>query len=411
MKNKNIAIIFDDLTEFFVMRDAIDDMYKEKIPVDIIVPYDSGYNGLAEYTYNKIKESGYSPLKDAPKNKTYKILLTPYPGLNIVQRMKYIYHIRYPYGAATTKPNPVFLPEWKIDYDAIFSFNTDETTFLNAYGASCYTLPNWNFYKFKKTTSNLSKPRLLVLPTFGLSSGCLDGFTNATIKEIKKHFYIIAKSHHATHFKKDEKNAYNKLKKLADEFHDSDIPVIELLKNAEVVLSDNSGAIFEAVCAEIPVALFSKDLNIGHLESIDTLQYSLTQEGLFPYTNKPNELLSILLSTKKYYKKQLSLKNRLFLPINQQSIKVHTSIIKEYIEKNSEQDYRKVLHDLALKERTARIQQIQNLENKQADLLNQITLLQKSVSELNQAIQNIYSSTSWKITKPLRKIKEPKRKE
>lgn len=67
--NNNVAIIFDDLTEFFVMRPAIDDMKKAKINVDIIVPYDSGYNGLSEYTFKEIVKLGYHPLKDAPKDK------------------------------------------------------------------------------------------------------------------------------------------------------------------------------------------------------------------------------------------------------------------------------------------------------------------------------------------------------
>ena len=107
-KNNNVAIVFDDLTEFFVMRSAIDNLVKQKIPVDIIVPYDSGYNGLAEHTFDSIKKLGYSPIKDAVKNKTYKVLLTPYPCLEIINRLKFIYHLRYPYSAISAKPNPTY---------------------------------------------------------------------------------------------------------------------------------------------------------------------------------------------------------------------------------------------------------------------------------------------------------------
>ena len=70
----NIAIVCDDLTEFFVIKDVIDALKKKKLPVDVIIPFDSGYNGLAEHTLKKAKELGYSPLSDAPKNKVYKVL-------------------------------------------------------------------------------------------------------------------------------------------------------------------------------------------------------------------------------------------------------------------------------------------------------------------------------------------------
>ena len=56
--NNNIAVVCDDLTEFFVIQGAIDELTKLKIPVDIIIPYDSGYNGLAEHTLKEIKKAG-----------------------------------------------------------------------------------------------------------------------------------------------------------------------------------------------------------------------------------------------------------------------------------------------------------------------------------------------------------------
>ena len=48
--NNNVAIIFDDLTEFFVMRDAIDDMKKAKIDLSefMVMCRQEGYFDLSE---------------------------------------------------------------------------------------------------------------------------------------------------------------------------------------------------------------------------------------------------------------------------------------------------------------------------------------------------------------------------
>ena len=410
--NPNVAIVFDDLTEFFVMQDAINDMQKSKIPVDIIVPYDSGYNGLAEHTIKKIKELGYSPINDAPKNKVYQVLLTPYPQLDIVKRLSFIYHIRYPYGAATTKPNPVFLPSWKLDYDAILSFNTNETEFLTAYGAECFALPYWNYYSFKKDTSKKPKKTLLILPTFGSSSSCVDGFTKSNIDSIKKQFHIIAKAHHATHFNPNEKQSFDKLKAIADEFYDSDTQVASLFKKADLVLSDNSGAIFEAICTETPVVLFTKTPNEKHLGPINTLQYNLIQDKIIPIASNPRDLLPVLLSAQSYAKKQLSAKKELFLPVKKDSVHQFTILIYNYLNKTPDTDYRKYLHDLMLKERDSYIQQINSLENSILRQQEENEKLKTIIDKQNQSIQDIYNSTSWKITRPLRNsIKFLKRKE
>ena len=171
--NKSIAIVFDDLTEFFVIQPAIQKLENSGYSVDLIVPYDSGYNGLAEHTIQKVKEMGYSPRNDAPKDKVYKILLTPYPGLDVVKRMKFVYHLRYPYGALSSKPNPTYHPDHIYYYDAILSFNKYEN-FLNVYGPIIYSLPYWRYHNFKRIKSKSSKPTLLLLPTFGTDTSFIN---------------------------------------------------------------------------------------------------------------------------------------------------------------------------------------------------------------------------------------------
>ena len=389
--NNSLAIIFDDLTEFFVMQPAIDAMKKTGIKVDIIVPYDSGYNHLAEHTFERIKSLGYSPLKDAPKNIHYKVLLTPYPGLDVVKRLDYVYHIRYPYGAITAKPNPTCLPDAKIAYDAILSFNTYDTDFLDAYGAKVYPVPYWRYYNFKKSKNKKNKPTLLILPTFGSDTSCANSFTVSSIKALKEQFFIIVKAHHAIHFGIDGQETVNKLKVLADDYYDSDISIEQLLKKADLVLSDNSGAIFESICAGIPVALFAKTLNSRHYKTIDTPQFLFVKQGIIPHTSQANQILPMLLNIQSYSKKQQILKEHLFIKPSSSPFKQFIDIIKQYLDSNEATDYRKVLHDALVEEWHNREQTIKNQESQ--------------IDQLTNTVNNLLNSTSWKITKPLRSIK------
>ena len=350
MNRNHLAFVFDDLTEFYAMRELIDALLKEKISLDIIVPNDSGYNGLANHTFEKIKSFGYKPISSVPKDKTYKVLISPYPTLKAIRNLKFIYHLRMPYSTITAKPNPTYIPDVKIDYDGIFCFNKYEPTFLSAYGADCYAVPYWKYCNFKKEKSTDKKPTLLILPTFGKDTSCVEYLTQPMMDKIKKHFKVVIKAHHAIHFGQDGEDAMKKLEALADEFYTSDTPIVELLKKADIVLSDNSGSIFEAIYSGTPIAAFSKNLNSRHLEGIDTLQYKLMKDGILPHTDNPDKILDMLLKIDPFFKKQQKAMDELFIKVKSNPTKPSVDIIKDYLSRDHTKDYKKVLHDLLLKE-------------------------------------------------------------
>lgn len=396
MKTNNIAVVCDDLTEFFVYRSAIDKLLEKKLDVDIIVPYDSGYNGLAEHTLKAIKKLGYAPKNDAPKNKQYKILITPYPGLDVVRRLNYIYHMQLSYGPISTKPYPTYLPSTLLDYDVIFCFNNYDKDFYGAYGAKIFTIPYWRYYNFKKQPQNHSKPALLILPTFGADTSLINLINDKLIQQLKDNYYIITKAHHAIHFGIDGQDALQKVQDIADEFYNSDTPIDELLQKADLVLSDNSGSIFESICAEVPVVLFSYNPNSRHLKTINTIQSKLIDQGILPHTDNPNQVLNLLNNTKTFFQKQQKLRAELFLPFGKNPYKQFIETIDHYLTLDETQDYRKILHDIMVKEWYDNQQTIKH----QSKIINQ----------KQQEIDAILNSTSWKITKPIRKLKDTGRK-
>lgn len=385
-KKQQIAFIIDDLTEFYALRELVDALKKENIPTDIIIPSDSGYNGLAEHTFKKIENLGYSPLKDAPKNKIYKILFSPYPTIEVIRRTNFIYQIRMPYSTISAKPNPVYGTEFKIDYDAIICFNTYEPNFLSCYGADCYAVPYWKYDNFQKSPFVSKKPKLLILPTFGQDTSCIKYLTESVIDEIKKHFRIIIKAHHAIHFGRDNQEDFKKLQKLADEFYDSDTPITKLLQKADIALSDNSGSIFEAIYSNTPVVAFSKNLNVRRFNGIDTLQYKLMKDDILPYTNNPTKILSMLLSIKPYFNKQQVVKKELFPKYKGNPLNVTINLIKKYLEKDESQDYKKILHDAMLKE-------WYDNKRKTSSLETHVQSLQSTIESLESTNETLKSDT------------------
>lgn len=402
--NKSISIIFDDLTEFYTLRPIIDRLKKNHADIDIIVPFDSGYNGLPEHTINTIKSLGYNPKNDAKETKKYKILLTPYPNLHIVDRIKFTYHLKYSYGVLSAKPDPTYYPEWKVPYDGILSYNTYEAKLFNAYGVRTHTLPYWKYNNLKKSPKNSEKPVLLILPTFGKDINCLHLFTKTSLSEIKKHYKIITKAHHAIHFNLEQDDSIDILKEMSDEYYDSDAEISSLLGQADLVLSDNSGAIFEAIYAEVPIAVFTKNLNQRKIGNLNTLQHELVEEGLIPFTDQPDKILPMLQGIDKYTKKQLDLKKKLFVAPSKDPLKDYVDILDIYLNSDETTDKHKIMHDLLVQERTSDKKTIEELTAENESL-------RSTIQEKDLFISDLVNSTSWKITKPLRLIKSAINKE
>ena len=342
--NRNIAVVIENLIQFQSIKNGIDALKKNQINVDIYVPTSNDKNGFKDIfndAFNKLQKMGYAPKREKNPDVNYKILLEPYP-MDYYFNFKYVYRIKYKYGPLSVKPNPVYKPEWNLCYDGIFCFGNYEAELLNIYSQT-HIIDNLKYINFKKIKSNKEKPVVLYLPTYGDVSS-IDYIINS-IDELKEKYTFITKLHHGTSFLKDEKNRVNILKKISDECYDQNTELVELLKNIDVVLSDNSGSIFEAIYAQVPVAIFSNDINSNKLGDFNTTQFELVNQGFIPFTNKPNDIKKILKEalSLEYINKQKELRKLLF-SISDKPEERFITIIKKYL--NDDVNNRnKQLHD------------------------------------------------------------------
>lgn len=375
---KDVAIIIENLVQFHSLKLCIKEMKKQNISVDIYVPcaeWDEGFNNLFENTYNILNQLGYSPLRFNNLNIKYKILLEPYPIDNL--GIQYDYRIKYRYGPLTAKPNPVYLPKNNLCYDAILCYGPYEANYLRIYSEPLI-IGNLKFSNYKRENKNThhKKLHLLYLPTFGEASS-LDEIYDSLLS-LKKEYYIMTKFHHGTSYLKNEEKRIEKIKEISDECYDQNDDIVELLSKADVVLSDNSGAVFESIYAEVPVAIFAKNIN-KKLENFDTHQYYFVNKGIIPYTDDKKNISTILKKAlkKETIKKQVALKYELFY-ISDNPIEDFINVIKKYL--NNEIDLRyKSLRDVFVKE----------YYNNQSEQANEIQKLKEQNYKLQQDIKRI----------------------
>ena len=285
-RNGLIAIIIDDMVEFHAMKNGIDALAKEGLPVDIIVPGDyAERQPLLDETYDEIAKLGYSPVRGIDGAKMYKILLEPNPVGHyfLPETISHEFRIKYKYSLISAKPWPIYLPERSVIYDAILCYTKREAEILGAH-TKTFLISPMRYKGFKKDPSRPSgKPVLLYCPTFGEGSS-IDTIERA-MNGLKEDYYIIAKTHHLTQLRDDERGRIDILERIADEYYGQSADLVGLLQRVDVVLSDNSGSIFEAIYAEVPVAVYHHEsLNSLRLEGIDTYQHQLAQRGVLPYT-------------------------------------------------------------------------------------------------------------------------------
>ena len=343
-KTKDLIITLQNHIQFQSIKVGIDLLIQNGIDIDLYIPIgsdDIGYSNMYEDLYKYLKKQNYNIIRKINEDNIYKILLEPYP-MDFYGKTNYKYRLKYKYSSISAKPNPVYKPEHNICYDGILCFGKYEANCLEAYTRT-YIIENLKYINYNKKT-NQGKHTLLYLPTFGNVSSIENIVKN--IPNIKKEYKFITKFHHATSFLNDEKRRLDELEEMSDECYDQSTELIDLLSIADVVLTDNSGSIFEAIYADVPVCVFSKDINANKLENFNTPQFEIIGKDIIPYTDNPNEIVNILkkATSKEYINKRKEAKNNLFVKDSSEIIGF-VNVINKYLNDDIDINYKKI-HDI-----------------------------------------------------------------
>lgn len=345
---KKIAITIQNFVQFYSVKPFIDSM--TNVCIDLFVPEainDLGFKEMFDDIYNYLVSAGYNVYRKVDMSKKYKILLEPYP-MDIYFIFNYEYRIKYKYSVISAKPNLIYKAESNIFYDAILCHSTYEKEVLSNF-SSTYLVGKLNYFDFEKQDVKSDKKTLLYLPTYGNLNSIND--VVAQLKKLKSKYNIITKQHHGTNYLNSENEKNKKLFKYIDKVYDSSTSLSKLLETCDVVLSDNSGSIFEALYCNVPVCIFSKNMESCSLDNIKSLQLTLVEKGVIPFTDDVSKLDKVIEQalSKKIVLSQRNVNNQLF-PINASNIlssfvDVINMFLNDEIEKDKILLHRKIVDD------------------------------------------------------------------
>lgn len=412
MKNKNIAVTIQNMVQFYSIIYGIDALIKKGYNVDIFIPMqkaEDGYNDMFNNVYNQLKLKGYNIYREY-NDKKYKIVLSPY-NMDIYYNFKTDYNIKYKYATVAAKPKITYNLNHNYIYDAILCCSTWETDILKAY-APTFNIGSLKFAKFNKKKKVQSKRKILYLPTFGKYSslkGTIDSF-----KKLKNQYTIMTKMHHGTSYLKSEQKDIQKLNDIFDEIYDENTELTKLLEEVDLVISDNSGSIFEAMYAKVPIVIFSKDDDLS-INGLIPLQEQLVNKKIILKTNNINELPELIEKTLSddMIKKQKEYSNYLFPIKNSDLISTFINVIELFMNDNVNLDFYK-LHNYIKNSITDFINEqyrlnyeLDNLKSSKEKILSlekEIDKLQKNILEKELSLEDYEKGKLYKLSKKIYKI-------
>lgn len=399
-KNNNVIVAIDDLTEFYAIQQDIQSMVKRGLQVKILVVL-SYSKRMYEDTMEIVRESGYEIIVNNKTDLTCKILLEPYP---LVSNINSEFRIRYDYGVspASLKPDFVYAPDWNLPYDAIVCYSHIAKNIFSAY-TKPYIIKPQQFRKFK-LHKKTKKINILILLTWG------DVWATDKLAKIKEqlgeNYNLIIKAHHAVQYRPDHKDVSIKLKDIADEYYDATTNVNRLFEKADVVLTDNSSAVFTAIYLGIPTAIFSEATSGYHsLNGIKAAHISLLIEPkLIPYTSKIEEVRRIIEQAPKNTSRQNKLKDELYPSDIKETL---ASVVERYLALNRKEDPYYIIRDILSEKRRATKDSLAEQVALNNSMYNEVEVLKKQIDSflgIKRSLRLLFGNIKRKAKKIIKDI-------
>lgn len=384
MQKKDILVRIETEVQFFSIKPLLERFKIKNIDFDIFIPDEDNGNGsknIFDSTYKIIKNSNFNAIRQVYND--YKIVLAPGSGYEN-RNIKYDYLIRYQYSSISAKPLPVYTPEWYKDYHAILCQSEYEKDILGVYSKT-YLVPNLKYINFERKIDK-TKKTILYLPTWQDINSIKDIKENLS-KLKQEGYYVIAKLHHGTTHLKDEEDNKN-IRMSVDELYESNTPLQELMARADIIISDNSAAIYEALYIGIPVVVYGDKINDRKFGYINTRHYEWVKDGIIENPKNLDQLKKALKKSllPEYIGEQLKLSKRMFNRIfNDSAIDKWMNIINKYLNDDITMEY-VYLHNLYnsfINDKDVRISELTNIINIQTN-----PGIKTSINMLFKAIEN-----------------------
>lgn len=259
--------------------------YKDKCMIIIPSLNEEGWKNMCSDTYDFLISKNWNVKYSAELESVVECNIALYPYLYPIEiAIHSNWSGRYLYGLAKDEWNLSL--ENNLPFDFIFTYGPIEDSFLASLSK---TIPTGNMQNLKtriKPSMNNGKKTILYLPTYGELSSISQ--SHIFLKNLARDYNVLVKLHHGTSFL--DVNTVRDLKKLSYKVFDHQTLLSELLTEVDVVLADVSGAIYQAVAAEVPVVVLEVDMN----RKTDIVQMFLQEKGFIASTLRYDEIDELL---------------------------------------------------------------------------------------------------------------------
>ena len=225
--------------------------------VDLKAIYDAGAAMIKSDSFDVIRCTDGIIAPKQVKDTKYQLLLSAYMYDWHYQNLDIKYRIMFPYASYYfNKPNWTIKQFIDQDYlaDALLSHATGTQSVTDIF-TKTHIVPSLKLMDYKPKTKTPKKPVVFFAPSYNEID-----FANkflSVIDDVKNKYTVIMRGHHRAVNSKDNKNLSKQLYDQVDKVYDMDkFSIVDALEGADIVISDNSAVIFDAIYCGVPVALF-----------------------------------------------------------------------------------------------------------------------------------------------------------
>lgn len=379
---RDVAVVIDNIVQFFSVKNGLDDLASNGITFDIYVPKDERKPQEQRDACRKIKQLGYDVLRRYDGKSSYRILMEPYPEVERkpeIANLQYKYRIKYKYSLTTAKPKPVYSAKWNLCYDAILTHSLYETDILAPYAETYHIFPvKYRGAKAGSRGAKKGKKTLLYMPTFNDDENINTDKLRDALASMENDYDIALKIHQGIQYRANEKEFFEFLESLEYKKYYQDTPLDKVMESTDIVLTGNSGSIYEAMYMSKPVAIFAKDMG-KYTHIVDPYHLTLVKEGVLHSTDKEEDIPNTVDKAVSGFEKQDEYARKEF--IYNEDGETFLSVVRKFIERSKSRDHRYLV-------KKALVERHFGKRDRQIELINMYE-----------------NSLSWRITKPLRVIK------
>lgn len=343
---KQVCIKVATDAQYDSIKPILQKFVKDKISFDIYIPKhtdnSSNVNTMFDKTRKIVMSDGFKNVIRvvSPDNQYHLALITP----NYEEGISAKYYVKYSYGPThTVKPSSTHQPQRLNRYHGYFLHSRRDTEIFSVFSKT-YLLPDLKYVGYKKIAKSDSKQTILFLPSWE-GQGSLDWIVVAA-KQLKKDYTIIVKLHPYGDFGSEVPESTRQMKeeirKNADEYYDGEASLKDLLGRSDLVVSDISGAVFDALYVGVPIAMYSKDIYKFDLPGIKSACAQYVEEGYISLSKTASTLVKEVPNalSKQYIHKQQDLARRVFRQdFTSQAVDSWMKVIQLYLNDETNQEY------------------------------------------------------------------------